>query len=254
MTKKKQLPGRIRVGIGGWTYEPWRGSFYPPGLTHKRELEYASGKLGAIEINGTYYGSQKPESFERWYAETPADFTFTLKGPRFTTNRRVLAEAGDSVERFFASGPTRLGEKLGPINWQFAPGKRFDAEDFAAFLALLPREVDGITLRHAVELRHESFADPRCAEIASQHGVAIVQAGDSEYPQIDAATAPFVYARIMGTREDEPLGYAPAELDRWAARAREWAADGRDVFLFVISGFKERNPTAAMALQERLAE
>ena len=148
--------GRIRVGIGGWTYEPWRGPFYPAGLAHKRELEHASRHLTSIEVNGTFYGSQKPESFARWRAETPDDFVFALKGPRFATNRRVLAEAGESVARFYASGVLELGDKLGPVNWQLAPTKQFQAEDFAAFLALLPAEAGGRALRHAVEnrLRH----------------------------------------------------------------------------------------------------
>lgn len=266
----KQTQPRIRVGIGGWTYEPWRGAFYPNGLTQKRELEYAASKLSSIEINGTYYGSQKPESFAKWHDETPEDFIFSLKGPRFTTNRRVLAEAGESVERFFNSGVLALKNKLGPVNWQFAPTKKFDAEDFAAFLRLLPKNIDGRTIRHAVEVRHDSFRAPEFVALAREHGVAIVIAADSEYPQIADPTAVFVYARIMGTREDEETGYSAAALDRWAERARIWASGGspkgletvapaakaktgRDVFLYVISGFKTRNPAAAMALIERLS-
>jgi uncharacterized protein YecE (DUF72 family) len=264
------MPGRIRVGVGGWTFEPWRGAFYPDGLPQKRELEFASRALTAIEINGTYYGSQKPESFARWRDETPDDFVFTVKGPRFATNRRVLAEAGPSIERFFASGVSQLGEKLGPVNWQFLPTKQVDSDDFDAFLSLLPRQVDGLTIRHAVELRHESFRSPACVALARRHGVAIVCAGDGEHPQIADVTAPFVYARIMGTSEKEPLGYPAAALDRWARRARAWAsgkapaglaplldvpadAVARDVFLFVISGEKTRNPAAARALIDRLA-
>jgi len=261
--------GRVRVGIGGWTFEPWRGPFYPAGLAQKRELEYASGRLSSIEINGTYYGSQKPESFAKWHDETPEGFVFAVKGPRFATNRRVLAEAGASIERFFASGVTALKEKLGPINWQFMATKTFDPEDFAGFLKLLPKVVDGLALRHAVEVRHASFRVPEFVALAREHGVAIITAGDSDFPQIADATAPFVYARIMGTREDEAVGYTGPELDRWAARARAWAAGGvpedleavvpapagaaeREVFLYVISGFKPRNPAAAMALIERL--
>ena len=259
---------RIRVGVGGWTFAPWRGTFYPDDLAQKRELEYASRKLTTIEINGTYYGSQKPESFAKWHDETPDDFVFAVKGPRFTTNRRVLAEAGKSVERFFNSGVMVLKDKLGPINWQLAPSKKFDAEDFGKFLALLPKSVDGHTIRHAVEVRHDSFRHPDCVALAREHGVAIIIAGNSEYPQIADVTAPFVYARIMGTAEDEKAGYSAADLDRWAKRAHQWAAgdaaDGmetlaaapkskaRDVFLYVISGAKERNPAAAMALIERL--
>lgn len=263
-------PIRIRIGVGGWTFEPWRGVFYPEGLTQKRELEYAGSKLTAIEINGTYYGSQKPESFAKWHAETPEGFVFTLKGPRFTTNRRVLAEAGESVERFFNSGVTELKEKLGPVNWQFMATKKFDPADFEAFLKLLPKRVDGRDIRHAVEVRHESFKSPDFIALARAYEVAIVMAGDSEFPLIADVTAPFVYARLMGTREDEALGYSGKALDGWAEAAEAWAsgktppalkeallaepasAAAREVFLFVISGFKPRNPAAAMALIERV--
>jgi uncharacterized protein YecE (DUF72 family) len=260
---------RIRIGVGGWTYEPWRGVFYPPGLPQKRELEYASRKLTSIEVNGTYYGSQKPESFARWHDETPEDFVFALKGPRFVTNRRVLSEAGPSIERFFASGVMGLKKKLGPINWQLMPTKVFDAVDFAGFLKLLPRRVEGRVIRHAVEVRHDSFRTAEAVALAREHGVAIVLAGDSHYPQIADLTAAFVYVRIMGTTEAEPLGYAEKDLDRWVERARllgsgavpaDLAAvgertaskTGREVFLYVISGFKVRNPAAAMAMIQRL--
>jgi uncharacterized protein YecE (DUF72 family) len=261
--------GKIRVGVGGWTYEPWRGAFYPEGLTQKRELEYASSKLTTIEINGTYYGSQKPESFAKWREETPDDFVFSLKATRYATNRRVLAEAGPTIERFFNSGVTELKSKLGPINWQFATTKRFDPDDFAAFLKLLPKSVDGLAIRHALEVRHLSFKTPEFVALARAHGVAVVIAGDSEHPQIADVTAPFVYARIMGTAETEPAGYSGEGLDLWAKRAKTWAAGGspadlqtvapaapgsaeRDVFLYMISGFKQRNPAAAMALIERV--
>jgi uncharacterized protein YecE (DUF72 family) len=259
---------RIHVGVGGWTFAPWRGSFYPDGLAQKRELEYASRKLTSIEINGTFYGSQKPESFAKWHDETPDDFVFSLKGPRFTTNRRVLAEAGESVERFFNSGVMELKHKLGPINWQLAPTKKFDPEDFGKFLAHLPKTIEGRAIRHAVEVRHNSFCHADCVALAREHGVAVIVAGDSEYPQIADVTAPFVYARIMGTVEDEEAGYSAKAIDLWAARAQAWAsgamAEGldtfgpapkavrRDVFLYVISGAKARNPAAAMALIERL--
>ncbi|MEE3622698.1 DUF72 domain-containing protein [Nitrospirillum sp. BR 11752] len=244
--------GRIRVGIGGWTYEPWRGAFYPDGLTQKRELEYASRQLTSIEINGTYYGSQKPESFAKWHDETPDDFVFALKGPRFTTNRRVLAEAAESVQRFIDSGVLELRDKLGPINWQFMPTKKFDPEDFGAFLAALPAEAGGRALRHAVEVRHDSFRDPQFAALARRHGVAVIHAADSDYPEIEVDTAPFIYARIMGTTEGEEKGYSEAALDAWAQKAKTWASDGKDVYLYVISGYKVRNPAAAMALIERL--
>ena len=260
---------RIRIGVGGWTYEPWRGAFYPDGLAHKRELEFASRKLTAIEINGTYYGSQKPASFIKWHDETPEDFVFSVKGSRFTTNRRVLAEAGESIERFFSSGVMHLGAKLGPILWQFMATKKFDPADFEGFLKRLPRTVEGRAVRHAVEVRHDSFRNPEFVAVAAEHGVAIVVAGDSAYPLIADPTAPFVYARIMGTVEGEALGYSREALDQWVRRARQWASGGmadglaavgaagktggaREVFLFVISGFKARNPAAAMAMIERV--
>ncbi|RVT97555.1 DUF72 domain-containing protein [Rhodovarius crocodyli] len=259
----------IRTGIGGWTYEPWRGVFYPPRHPQKRELEYAGRQLATIEINGTFYGSQKPESFRAWHDQTPDDFVFSLKAPRFATNRRVLAEAGDSIRRFIESGVTELKQKLGPINWQFAPTKAFDAADFGAFLALLPQQAEGLPLRHAVEVRHDSFRCPAFIDLAREHGVAIVMAADSQYPQIADQTAPFVYARIMGTQEGEEKGYPEQALDAWAGRAKDWAAgrapEGldyvgkpeagkpRDVFLYVISGHKVLNPAAAMAIAEKVA-
>jgi uncharacterized protein YecE (DUF72 family) len=262
---------RIRIGVGGWTYAPWRGAFYPHGLAHKRELEYASGMLTSIEINGTYYGSQKPDTFARWHDETPADFVFALKAPRFVTARRVLSDAGPAIERFFASGVMALGKKLGPINWQMPPTKAFDPVDFAAFLKLLPKRVEGQTVRHAVELRHDTFRTAEVVALVREHGVAIVLAGDARYPQIADLTAPFVYARIMGTTEAEPLGYSNDDLDRWVERARllrsgtvppdlatvgksTSAGTSRDVFLYVISGFKVQNPSAAMAMIERLGQ
>jgi uncharacterized protein YecE (DUF72 family) len=261
----------IRVGIGGWTYEPWRGTFYPDGLAQKRELEYASRKLSSIEINGTFYRLQNAASFGKWRDETPDDFIFALKGSRYITNRGVLADAGDAIKRFFDSGLTELGAKLGPINWQFATSKKFDAADFEAFLKLLPKTVAGVDIRHAVEVRHESFRSPAFIALARKYGGAVIIAADSEYPQIADVTAPFVYLRIMGTAENEKLGYSAKALDLWAKRAEEWAAGGapeglktvgehqpetagRDVYLYVISGFKERNPVAAMALSERVAK
>ena len=207
------MTGRVRVGVGGWVFEPWRGSFYPEGLAQKRELEYASRQLTTIEINGTYYGSQKPESFARWHAETPDDFVFAVKGPRFATNRRVLAEAGESVERFFRSGVMELKDKLGPVNWQFMATKKLDLDDFAAFLALLPKSVDGRAVRHAVEVRHASFRAPEFVALAREHGVAVIAALESDYPQIADVTAPFVYARLMGTRADEPRGLSREAVD-----------------------------------------
>jgi uncharacterized protein YecE (DUF72 family) len=259
--------GKIRIGIGGWSYEPWRGTFYPDKLPQKRELDYASRRLTSIEINSTFYRAQKPDTFAKWREETPDDFVFSLKAPRFATNRRALAEAGASIDRFVASGVTELGRKLGPINWQFMPTKKFDPVDFEAFLALLPQSIDGVTLRHVVEPRHDSFRTPEFLALARKFGIAIVVAGDSVHPQIADPTASFVYARIMGSSESEELGYSDADLDIWAERAKIWSAGGapegldyvgaapaaepRDVFLYVISGHKARNPLAAQALIER---
>jgi len=234
----------IRVGVGGWTYAPWRGVFYPPGLPQARELEYAARHLTSIEINGTFYGTQKPESFRRWAAETPEDFVFSVKGPRFATHRKLLAQAGESIERFCNGGVRELGRKLGPILWQFAPFKRFDAEDFAAFFALLPKD-----LRHAVEVRHASFVSPDFVAIARKAGVAIAMVESDKHPPIDETTADFSYARMEKTQTDIATGYAKADLRRLARRARDWEQKGRrDVFIYMISGAKERAPAAAMAL------
>jgi uncharacterized protein YecE (DUF72 family) len=263
--------GNIHIGVGGWVFEPWRGTFYPEGLPQKRELEYAASQLNSIEINGTYYGSQKPESFARWRAETPDDFVFALKGSRYITNRRVLAEAGPSLEKFIYGGMLELKEKLGPINWQFMATKKFDPADFEAFLKLLPHEVEGRRLRHAVEVRHDSFRNAEFVEMARAYKVAVITASDSEFPEIADVTADFTYARIMGTQEEEEAGYSDSQLTRWSERLQAWAsgkapeglqvvapAQGkpapRDVFLYVISGHKVRNPAAAMALRERVAK
>jgi uncharacterized protein YecE (DUF72 family) len=262
----------IRVGIGGWTYEPWRGAFYPSDLPKARELEFASRRLTAIEINGTFYRTQSPASFRKWAAETPDGFIFTVKGPRYAVQSRKLAEAGPSIERFFASGVTELGDKLGPILWQFAPTRRFDADDCAAFFGLLPQAVDGRSIHHAVEIGHESFRGPAFLDLAPRFGIGVVYV-ESDRPAIADVTGPFVYARLQRTSEDEPTGYAPDELDRWSDRARLWAAGGepadlprigeappgdgrgeRPVFLFFISGAKVRAPAAAMALIERLGQ
>ncbi|MBZ9936398.1 DUF72 domain-containing protein [Mesorhizobium sp. BR1-1-16] len=259
----------IKVGIGGWVFEPWRGVFYPEGLPQKRELEHASRHVTSIEINGTYYGSQKPESFRKWAAETPDDFIFALKGSRYTTNRRVLAEAGESIQRLIDSGITELGDKLGPINWQFMETKKFDPEDFEAFLALLPKTEGSRKLRHAVEVRHDSFKSPDFVALARRYGVAIVLADSDHFPMIADPTADFVYARLQAASEDEAVGYSDAALDQWHARASTFAEGGfpddlprlageadnkgkRDVFIYMINGFKPKAPAAAMALIERL--
>ncbi|MFP3745425.1 DUF72 domain-containing protein [Achromobacter sp. SIMBA_011] len=263
--------GAIRVGIGGWTYAPWRGPFYPEGLPHARELEYASRQLTAIEINGTYYSSQKPATFAKWRDETPDDFVFSLKASRYATNRRELAGAGESVHRFVHGGIAELGPKLGPIVWQFAPTKAFDAEDFGAFLALLPDQVDGLPLRHVIDVRHASFACQAYLDLARRHGVATVYTDSEDYPSLADRTADFVYARLMRASTAFKAGYAPKALDAWADRLRTWASGGdpadlprvdprqppgvahaRDVFAFFINGAKERAPAAARAMIERL--
>jgi uncharacterized protein YecE (DUF72 family) len=240
-------PGKIFVGVGGWNFAPWRGSFYPKDLTQAKELEYSSSKLTSIEINSTFYGLQKPATFKKWHDATPDGFVFSVKAPRFVTNRKDLATGASSIERFLESGVLQLGAKLGPINWQLAPTKAFDAKEIAEFLALLPRKLDGRALRHAMEVRHASFDCEEFVALMREHHVAVVEAGDSDYPSIQARNAPFSYLRVMGTKKTAPKGYAPAALARWRDRAQTLSRDG-DVFLYFISGAKERNPQAALAL------
>ena len=243
--------GDIRIGIGGWTFEPWRGTFYPEGLRQKDELAYALSRMTAIEINATYYRSQTPKTFAGWAKAAPDGFQFAVKASRFCTSRRVLAEAGESVGKFVSQGIVELGDRLGPILWQFAPTKQFDPDDMAAFLALLPGTVEGVPLRHALEVRHESFRDPAFRALAKKAGAAIVFADHAEYPLIEAEDVGFTYARLMRTVEEEPAGYTPDALDRWAEQARAWATKG-DAYIFFISGAKVRAPAAAQALIERL--
>ena len=245
------MAGKIRIGVGGWTFEPWRGIFYPKDLARKRELEYASRKLTSIEINGTYYSSFKPASWAKWRDETPDGFVFAMKASRFCTNRRVLAEAAESVGRFVGQGLVELRDRLGPINWQFMGTKKFDPADIEAFLKLLPPEVGKLPLRHALEVRHPSFKDERFYDLCRKYNVAIVYAHDTDFPEIDEPTADFTYARLMGTEEKTKTGYRPAELDKWAKRAKIWAKRG-DAFIYIISGAKVRNPAAAQALIERV--
>ena len=251
MPANKPKAGAIRIGIGGWTFEPWRGVFYPDGLPHKRELEFASRALTSIEINGTYYSTFKPDSWRKWRDETPDDFVFAVKGSRFCTNRRVLADAAESVAKFVGQGLSQLGAKLGPINWQFMATKKFDGQDFGAFLALLPREKDGVALRHAIEVRHPSFACAEFYDLARKHKVAIVYAKDEDFPEIDEPTADFTYARLMATQENLKTGVNEAELNGFVKQARAWARRG-DVFAYFISGAKVRNPAAAQALIKKL--
>ncbi len=262
--------GTIRTGIGGWTFEPWEGTFYPDDLPKKRQLEYAGSKLTSIEVNGTFYRSQKPETFAKWASEVPEDFVFSLKAPRFAVNRKILAEGGESIARFVNSGITELGEKLGPILWQFAATKQFDPVDMSAFLDLLPKAVGSQRLRHVLEPRHESFAVPEFVELCRKASIAIVCAESADYPQIADVTADFVYARLQAGDADIPTGYTPQALDAWTERAKLWAAGGapkdlryakpyekppanpRDVFVYFIRQGKIRAPQAAMALAERL--
>ncbi|MGD9867005.1 MAG: DUF72 domain-containing protein [Hyphomicrobiales bacterium] len=241
----------IYVGIGGWTYEPWRGLFYPQGLARKRELEYASRALTSIEINATYYSSFKPASWAKWRDETPEGFVFSVKASRYCTNRKRLPDAAESIERFVNQGLSELGSRLGPVNWQFMETKVFDPEEMEAFLKLLPREVDGLPLRHALEVRHPSFADPAFHDLARRYNAAIVFADHDEFPGIDEPTADFAYARLMRTREEVETGYPPRQLDDWASRARKWGERG-DAFVYFISGAKERAPAAAQALIGKL--
>ena len=242
----------IRVGIGGWTYELWRGVFYPEGLAQKRELEYAAQHLTAIEINATFYGRQKPESYRNWGRVVTDEFKFSLKASRYATARKVLAEGGDSIRTFLEQGFTELGDRLGPILWQFAATKRFDGDDFAWFLDLIPDKQDGVPLRHALEPRHESFRDPAFYALARARNMAIVFADDDEFPCIDEPTADFAYARLQRSVEKLKNGYPPKALDRWANKAHGWATGGRDVFVYFIAGAKVRNPAAAQALIKRL--
>jgi len=243
---------QIRVGIGGWTYPPWRGTFYPDKLPHSKELEYASRQFGAIEINATFYGRQSPKSWAAWAKVVPDGFQFAVKGSRYVVTRPKLADAGEGLGVYFAQGMSALGQKLGPVLWMLAARRKFDREDIAAFFKLLPAKLDGIPLRHVVEPRHESFRDEAFFALCRDHNVAVVFGDDDEFPCIDAATASFAYARLQRMREEVPTGYDGAALDGFAKRARHWTTDGREAYVFMINGAKVRAPSAALALQERL--
>jgi len=244
--------GKIRIGIGGWTYPPWRGSFYPEKLPQSKELEYASSHLGAIEINATFYGRQKPKSWENWEKIAPDGFQFAIKGSRYCVSRSKLVESAESIANFFGQGLELLGPKLGPVLWQFAPFKKFDRDDIAGFIDLLPQEIDGIRVRHAIEPRHKSFDDEKFFELCTARNIAIVLEDSDDYPAIDADTADFAYARLQRMSEDVPTGYEAAALDGFAEKARKWIEGGRDAYIFMINGAKVRAPAAALALQERL--
>ena len=262
--------GTIRTGIGGWTFDPWKNHFYPETLKAKDELSFASRQLRAIEINGTYYSSQKPATFAKWAAETPEDFVFSLKASRFCTNRRVLAEGGESVMKFVTSGITELGPKLGPILWQFMPTKQFDPDDFGAFLALLPQEQDGVRLRHVVEVRHPSFVVPDFVDLLRRHMTACVVADHPEYPMIADVTGDFVYLRLQKGEDENPFCYPEGAFGPWVDRLKAYAAGRmpadlpalapvgahsaapRDVFAFFIAGGKVNAPFGARRLQEQV--
>ncbi len=243
------MAGKIYVGVGGWTFEPWRGVFYPDDLTQKRELEYASRALTSIEINGTYYSTFKRDSWEKWAAETPDGFKFSVKASRFSTNRKVLSDDASklSMEKFLGQGMAALGDKLGPINWQFMGTKKFDPEDFGRFLKMLPKAVEKVPLRHAIEVRNPTFCCEEFYDLARKHNCAIVYAKDEDFPEIDEPTADFTFARLMSTSEALADGIDAKALKHWAAKAKAWAKRG-DVFAYFISGAKVRNPAAAQAL------
>ncbi|MDQ3039571.1 MAG: DUF72 domain-containing protein [Pseudomonadota bacterium] len=258
----------IRVGIGGWVFVPWRDNFYPAGLVQRRELEYASRHVTAIEINGTYYGAQKPATYAKWRDETPDGFLFSAKAPKRIMASRVLANTGGAVDDFLG-GISELGAKLGPVVWQFERGLDIGRDDFEAFLALLPQQVGDRTLRHVLDVRDPTFVDDAYLTLARRHGVATVFTDSPEHPSFADVTADFVYARLMRSRSKLATGYPGDELAAWAQRARLWAAGGdpddlprigpaksssarRDVFVFFISAAKERNPAAAMGLIGKL--
>jgi uncharacterized protein YecE (DUF72 family) len=271
MPAKTGKTGQIYIGIGGWNFAPWRGVFYPEGLAQAKELAYAASHLTSIEINATFYGSQKPESFRKWAATVPDGFVFSVKGPRFATNRRVLAEAGDSIKRFLDSGVLELGDRLGPMLWQFAPTKKFEPADFGKFLELLPAKVDGRRLRHVVEVRHASFLAPDFVALVRRFATPVVFTDHARYPSLADATGDFIYARLQQGKDTIPTAYPPRELDAWSKRLLAWAqgdapddlpqidpatapqkAAPRDVFAYVIHEGKIRAPAAAMALIERV--
>jgi uncharacterized protein YecE (DUF72 family) len=241
----------IRVGIGGWNYEPWRETFYPKNLSAAKELEYAASKLTAIEINATFYRTQSAASFKKWAAATPDDFMFSVKAPRAAVQRKDLREAKESIEWFFNSGVSELGAKLGPVFWQMAPYKKFDAAEMTAYFDMLPERLKTLPLRHAIEVRHASFACDEFMALARARNIAVVTVESEKHPLIVDPTADFAYARLELTQADEPTGYPKAALKKWLKTARDWEKSG-DVYLYFISGAKERNPAAAEAMLDLL--
>lgn len=241
----------IRVGIGGWSYEPWEETFYPLKLAAAKQLEYASSKVTAIEINATFYRTQSATSFQKWAKATPDDFMFSVKAPRAAVQRKDLREAAQSIEWFFNSGVAELGSKLGPIFWQMAPYKKFDVAEMNAYFDMLPEKLGKLKLRHAIEVRHDSFTCDEFMALAKKRNIAVVTVESAKHPLIVEPTADFAYARLELTQADEPTGYPKPALKKWAKTARDWEKLG-DVFLYFISGAKERNPAAAQAMLELL--
>lgn len=268
----------VRIGISGWTYPPWRGDFYPAGLAQRAELGYAAQRLTSIEINGSFYALQRPASYRAWRAAVPADFVFAVKAPRFITHMKKLSDVAVPVANFFGSGVLALGAALGPVLWQLPPSLGFKPDRMAAFLAALPRSSgeaaylarhhdDRLTdrawtgteadrpLRHAMEIRHESFRDPQFTALLREHDVALVLADTAgRWPMLDEATAGFRYVRLHGAEELYASGYDGPALQTWAGRIRDWDADGRDVFVYFDNDIKVRAPYDAMALIGLLAD
>jgi uncharacterized protein YecE (DUF72 family) len=242
----------VRIGIGGWTFPPWRGTFFPDKLPQSRELEYAAQQFRTLEINATFYGRQAPKSWEKWGTTVPDGFQFAIKGSRFCVSRGRLAEGGEGIENFFAQGMAALGPKLGPILWMFAARRQFDRDDIAGFIDLLPETLDGISLRHVIEPHHESFRDQRFFDLCKARNIAVVYGDADEVPCIDEPTADFTYGRLKRMREEEPAGYDDVALDSFEALASRWSAAGRDCYIYMINGAKVRAPAAALALSERL--
>lgn len=264
-----EAPAPIRIGIGGWDHDPWQETFFPADLPRSRRLEHVGATLAAVEVQATFYRLQKRETFEAWASAVPPDFRFAIKASRYSTNRRHLGEAAEAIGRFAGQGFTGLGDRLGPILWQLAPTKAFDASELSNFLSLLPTRRDGLQLRHAIEARHPSFRCREFVAMARAAGVAICFVESADGPAIPDLTADFVYVRLTNTRDEEPLGLGESELDAWAERLRTWARGEspvglsylgesrapvapREVFAFFISGAKHRNPAAAQALIRRL--
>lgn len=284
----------IRIGISGWRYARWRGTFYPAGLAQRRELEYAAGCFPSVEINGSFYSLQRPDSFQRWHDETPEDFVFSVKGPRFITHMKRLRDCEQALANFFASGILRLGAKLGPVLWQLPPTLRFDAELLDAFLGSLPRDSEAALararkrdtalmqgrsalaidrnrpIRHALEVRHDSFCDPACMRLLRRHNVAVVVADTAgKFPYMEDVSADFVYVRLHGDAQLYASGYSDTALDRWAARIAAWASGAepddaarvgararkramRDVYCYFDNDMKVHAPFDARGLMQRL--